>query len=479
MPRRRLWAYLRKTGADAAAWPAADAVAVARRSAELQRLVEARVCAAPRGRYCLLGHRAAALLGAHPATADAAAFDLAAKDEAVDEGDSAAAARDSVGAELVKQKNDEVAAILSGTGGGAPASPAYRFAGGAADLSDKNDEIEAMLFGKPATDPNRVFETFGTASAASPKAAGALATWPEEEEEEAGAEGAWAGADAPTPSPPSFGDAGAPASPHAPMERTAVVAHMFVADYAEPDELSVFEGDTVAILEETEGWALVRDPSGAQGLVPLSYLHLNYASSPSGAWERQPSLTARYSRTKEDLLDDVFASAAAESGAYNDPFAAPSPRQPGTPGAFRRGASTKAATEEDAALFGGAFDYSAPAPTESLPRGASSRGHRQEGDAGSGGLLKSTSTASQHRRSASGGAASPLGTTSPRARPSSAESDGGKLIVAPFTAEMEGELSVAPGDKVQVHSDVDGWARVVRLADGRSGLVPSWAVAGA
>ena len=51
--------------------------------------------------------------------------------------------------------------------------------------------------------------------------------------------------------------------------------------------------------------------------------------------------------------------------------------------------------------------------------------------------------------------------------------------LAAFTAEMEGELSVAPGDKVQVHSDVDGWARVVRLADGRSGLVPSWAVAGA
>ncbi len=43
---------------------------------------------------------------------------------------------------------------------------------------------------------------------------------------------------------------------------------------------------------------------------------------------------------------------------------------------------------------------------------------------------------------------------------------------------MEGELTVAPGDRVLVHNDADGWARVMRLSDGRSGLVPSWAVAG-
>lgn len=29
----------------------------------------------------------------------------------------------------------------------------------------------------------------------------------------------------------------------------------------------------------------------------------------------------------------------------------------------------------------------------------------------------------------------------------------------------------------QVHSEVDGWARVIRLSDNRTGLVPSWAVA--
>lgn len=47
---------------------------------------------------------------------------------------------------------------------------------------------------------------------------------------------------------------------------------------------------------------------------------------------------------------------------------------------------------------------------------------------------------------------------------------------AAFDAEMEGELSVAPGERVKVHSDVGGWVRVVRLADHKSGLVPSWAV---
>lgn len=29
----------------------------------------------------------------------------------------------------------------------------------------------------------------------------------------------------------------------------------------------------------------------------------------------------------------------------------------------------------------------------------------------------------------------------------------------------------------QVHSEVDGWARVIRMSDNRTGLIPSWAVA--
>jgi hypothetical protein len=43
--------------------------------------------------------------------------------------------------------------------------------------------------------------------------------------------------------------------------------------------------------------------------------------------------------------------------------------------------------------------------------------------------------------------------------------------------ELDGELSVEPGERVKVHSEVEGWARVIRLSDNRTGLVPSWAVA--
>ena len=47
---------------------------------------------------------------------------------------------------------------------------------------------------------------------------------------------------------------------------------------------------------------------------------------------------------------------------------------------------------------------------------------------------------------------------------------------AGFVGELEGELSVEAGERVKVHSEVDGWARVIRLSDHRTGLVPSWAV---
>lgn len=49
---------------------------------------------------------------------------------------------------------------------------------------------------------------------------------------------------------------------------------------------------------------------------------------------------------------------------------------------------------------------------------------------------------------------------------------------AGFVGELEGELTVEPGERVKVHSEVDGWARVIRLSDNRTGLVPSWAVGG-
>lgn len=37
-------------------------------------------------------------------------------------------------------------------------------------------------------------------------------------------------------------------------------------------------------------------------------------------------------------------------------------------------------------------------------------------------------------------------------------------------------LPSRPCQPLQVHSEVDGWARVIRLSDNRTGLVPCWAV---
>ena len=51
------------------------------------------------------------------------------------------------------------------------------------------------------------------------------------------------------------------------------------------------------------------------------------------------------------------------------------------------------------------------------------------------------------------------------------------LTAAEFVGEVEGELSVQAGDQVKVVAEsTDGWVRVIRLGDHRSGLVPSWAL---
>ena len=71
----------------------------------------------------------------------------------------------------------------------------------------------------------------------------------------------------------------------------------------------------------------------------------------------------------------------------------------------------------------------------------------------------SCSTATQHTR---------LALTRPTAAAGAA---------AECVGEVEGELSVQAGDQVKVVAEsTDGWVRVIRLGDHRSGLVPSWAL---
>ena len=44
---------------------------------------------------------------------------------------------------------------------------------------------------------------------------------------------------------------------------------------------------------------------------------------------------------------------------------------------------------------------------------------------------------------------------------------------AGFEAETEDEVSVALGEEVTVHVEVEGWVQVTRARDGRKGLVPA------
>lgn len=50
-------------------------------------------------------------------------------------------------------------------------------------------------------------------------------------------------------------------------------------------------------------------------------------------------------------------------------------------------------------------------------------------------------------------------------------------VVHAFQQEEEGELTVQVGDAIRVISEAGGWTKVARVADGKEGLVPSWAVA--
>ncbi|KAL6768752.1 hypothetical protein ACKKBF_B16055 [Auxenochlorella protothecoides x Auxenochlorella symbiontica] len=534
----RLWV---RHGADPARWPADDALALALRAARVRARVEATVCALPAGDAGVLGHAAARLLAEHPATADGAAAELLARREpGVNDGSALGAPSshpsDTAGSELARAKASEVDAILSGGSEDVSLGLASQFS---PVLADKNREVEDLLAGRTAPEASpwgngasagagsdaAVFETFGTtrASGGSPDATPRFGTGtfpplePTPEETEAG-EGGWAAAGPP---------AGAPHGP-----RIATVAHMFIADYSQPDELSVFEGDAVEVLEESEGWALVKDPSGAQGLVPLSYLAFPSAGGANGGaarpdgsfgdaggvtrrsrslsrtvsgpgspgpWggagrpARQPSL-----QSKEDLLGDMFDRAGDQHAAGGTFGGDARAHSFGTP---------PGGGDEDAALFGGG--YSAPLPPEAAPRraggggGSPAQGQRRRFGSGDwGGLLGGGGSARHggadagpgparmlsgvgglHHRTVSGGSSERGGASTPVSpgggggRPGTA-SEGDRAIVAGFAAEMEGELTVAPGDRVLVHNDADGWARVMRLSDGRSGLVPSWAVAG-
>lgn len=294
---------------------------------------------------------------------------------------------------------------------------------------------------------------------------------------------------------------------------SGVLLHTFVADSSNPEELSVFEGDTVQILEESDGWMLVLDPSGNRGLVPTLYVRVEElynkgkagggmtgttmtmmtaatttaASSPYHSRSHSRQLSLDYTRSKEDYLDNIFTSFEASLQPMSG-----LPTTPEEPSTYSGGGGGGGG--------GGGFSSSSQAGNNPFSSGAVALGGgggavtagvnkrggsvsspvNGNGGGGGGGVYRTGSGAKQHHHSRNVSAASSADftTTNNPSMPGSPLTYEGpeRGIVAGFVGEMEGELTVEPGDKVVVHSEVGGWARVMRRRDGKEGLVPAWAV---
>jgi len=209
--------------------------------------------------------------------------------------------------------------------------------------------------------------------------------------------------------------------------------HTFIAAPDHPEELSIFEGDVVEVLDlGQEGWALVRDPSGHQGLVPRSYIDIDSPISPKrdvyeskGTPVIENDLTSSITSSIRHQGDSIFSSFGAQGVPVGEPW---------------------------------------EQPKESLPS-AEEGGNRSPLNRHN---SLSNPFAPSHRRSASGMSDF---LNSPKQQQST-----NQVIVFPFESEMEGELTVAKGDVIRVISDAGGWSKVVRLSDEQTGLVPSWAI---
>lgn len=527
-----LW---REHGDDVEGWPPEVLDSLRRRNKQIMLQVERYVCRVPKERYAVLGHRALSVLAAGKEGEEEGMGGMASllTQQLSEEGQQEAGTgmSDRTGSELAKTKNREIESILSGSDDG---TTFKNFTSARSDISatidDKNKEIESLLSGgASAVDPwagntsgsHPSFNAFleGEGQSEGPS----FSTYPEPEQETPRM-GAVAGDSSSgwfreEQQPQVQSPSGATPQLRGPGARTGTVLHMFVADYNQPEELSVFEGDQVEVLEESEGWMLVRDPSGSQGLVPTSYIRMDgpplashrrnsfggdvMEGRDSSQWAPppQPQVQTRgharkgsldYSTSKEDYLDNIFNAA---------PFAG-EPALPTTPED-----GPLAGQAEDARLFRGASSAAAQQGWD-LRRDDTGSGRVDQaqvltahtGDSWGGEPTSATAAvappASGVFRQGSGNPFTPShrrtmsGASSSHRRSLSAGSvDMGSLpvtptrmegqertIVADFTAEEDGELTVAPGERVKVHSDIQGWVRVLRLSDHRTGLVPSWAV---
>lgn len=339
----------------------------------------------------------------------------------------------------------------------------------------------------------------------------------------------------------------------APVVGVGFMLHTFIADASHPEELSIFEGDKVDILEESDDWMLVRDPSGLQGLVPTSYVKLqqlfgsgeskttsvdqmahplsSHNSLSTDIWnsftrqsseakrlmEKQDSIGASDQKTLSTdatLQEGALHNPAIDEGYQEKQQGVPgeaNAQSPGMPAGEPWGTATKSLQRIGS---GSPRKSGASTPTRFSPSWNASMsptrselgnkgnpfmappfqensfyedsdgvvtktmhvtGVGSESSPGTGNMhrrMPSTASYSSHQRTLSAGSdvySSMPGSPSQFPGPE-------RGIVAPFSAEMEGELSVNIGDVVKVHSDSGGWSRVIRINDGQSGLIPSWAV---
>jgi hypothetical protein len=231
-----------------------------------------------------------------------------------------------------------------------------------------------------------------------------------------------------------------------------VMAHTFIADPNNPEELSIFEGDAVDIVDVLgEGWMVVRDPSGHQGLVPKSYVEIL-------------NMTGASDKLKSEMSSDPWGSMLTETVDMSSPAHDASTtrdfflnRQATSMGGVPTGESWGPAPEPDVSI-------ESPSKVDHIPERQNSFsnpfvGHRRQ-----------LSGSSRHGRTFSG--ASDLYGSLPGSPSRGPE----KTVVVGFQGEMEGELSVQPGDKVKVLSDIGGWTKVFRPSDGKAGLIPDWAI---
>ena len=586
-----------KHGDNAEDWPEEVLSSLARRAAFLRVRAETTICSLPKERYALLGPKAVSALACAqeegPAYASFLSNEVAKKERKKTGGDT-------VGPSLSLSKNKEVEDILSF--GGSETSSTFNkpfssdFSGsaiGAAQEKQQQRQLQkqesdawalnaAVGGGGGGGVDNGVSNAFAETPSATAEAS--ASPWEEFVDRSTGTAAGVGGTgalDSPMssqsrPSVSPLQDTTTPtgAAGTARVLGSGIMGHTFIADSSNPEELSIFEGDAVELLEESDGWMLVRDPSGMQGLVPTAYVRIerlqgggtnggglgnaSNVGNNANAWESlggttppggpasvgspvSPQRRAAHARgmsidysggggggsTNEDFLDQFFSNTGGGGGGGGGtitsqqttsiPTAAPSTSLPGMPegqpwadfgisstanylpsprsnasGSPRKGATPPSRFSPGWQAGGGT------SPVEGLSRQGTI--NSQQGNpftsGGGGGGTSSTSAAigaaiggvgsisgshrrmvsqaSSHQRTLSGGS-DPWGSLP--GTPGVFEGPE-RPVAAPFVAEMEGELSVEIGDKVKVHSDVGGWARVMRMSDAKTGLVPSWAVGG-